>query len=96
MGICVYTFKGRNDEHVTFWSTQDYDEAKSYAQENNYKLICDTYTYDDSELLEDYTEEPELECSMCGEMVTLEDRKDHPLDPDQAWIHVGCPEEPGQ
>lgn len=58
--IEVYAFENADGESATDWTTQDIDEAKTYAREHKFKLIARIYEYADSELVEDNTDE-ELE-----------------------------------
>lgn len=73
--VTVYTFEagpggGLQYPDAELW-TLDYDEARRYAQQRNYQLIANEYTFEDSELLEDYS--PETRCQTCGELIDLED-----------------------
>ena len=60
MEIAVYTFEDKdgNDQE---WCTQKYSEAKEWAMRHNMKIILNTYVWDDSEMLEDFTDEEDEE-----------------------------------
>jgi hypothetical protein len=53
MTIEVYAFEGADGEEHD-WTTQDYGEAKAYAQQHRLALIARQFDYTDSELVEDY------------------------------------------
>jgi hypothetical protein len=60
----VYTLEAREGAAATpypeseFW-TMDYQEAQAEAQDKKLRVIGNTYEWADSELLDDYTEDPE-------------------------------------
>lgn len=68
--LTVYTFEVPRDSKrvmdypdAELW-TMDLSEAQAYAQKNGYQLIGNDYVWEDSELVEDYTPEPD--CEHCG------------------------------
>jgi hypothetical protein len=55
MTVTVYTFEdGDGDEYGSF-TTQDYAEAKAYAQDNRLCVIANEFEWADSHPLDDYT-----------------------------------------
>lgn len=56
--ITVYAFEDRHEQSASDWTTQDYREALDYARQHKYRLIARTFTYDDSEMVDDFTEKP--------------------------------------
>lgn len=63
--IIVYTFAERDDSDGVYYpvdySTQDYQDADAYARKHQLQLIENTFVWDDSEVLTDYSPEPEEE-----------------------------------
>lgn len=55
MTIEVYTFENADGDEWGFFTTQELEEARSYARENKLRLIANTFEWTDSELLEDHT-----------------------------------------
>jgi len=53
--IFVYTFEMSEGQDAGSWSTQDYQEAQDYARKHGLRVISNTYEWQDSELLDDYT-----------------------------------------
>lgn len=54
MDIELYSFKDENGNESSF-TTQDSDEAREYAKENNLKWIANIFEFSGSELVEDFT-----------------------------------------
>jgi hypothetical protein len=55
MDIEVYTFENKYGDEDTY-HTQNANDAREYAQKYNLRWIANTFVWDDSELVEDYTE----------------------------------------
>lgn len=55
MNISVYTFEDRYGVSFTDWHTQNYAEARAYAEQYRLRLIENEYVWEDSQLLEDYS-----------------------------------------
>jgi len=55
----VYSFENSDGCEICH-STADYTEATSYAIEYGYRIIANTLTLSDSELVADYTPENEV------------------------------------
>ena len=60
MDLHVYTLSAKNQKETPypeseFWS-EDYEEAKSRAMEAHLMVIDNTYTWEDSEMIDDFTE----------------------------------------
>jgi rubredoxin len=68
MEIEVYTFKDKDGQEFGTYFTQDIEEAKEYARDNKLRVIANTFVWDDSEEIEDYTEVGHIwmECRRCG------------------------------
>jgi len=64
--IEVYAFEDRNGESVSDFTTQDIAEARKFAAGLRCVLVARQYEYTDSEVVEDYSEEP-VKCLLCGE-----------------------------
>ena len=73
MQLTVYTFDDESGPDANGWSTQDYDEAKRYAQDRNLQIIANNYEFVDSEPLEDYrfTPAPDNDPELSDEEVRL-------------------------
>ena len=57
MEITVYTFYDADDAEVgDRHRTQDYQEARKYAQQYQYKVIANTYEWAGQEEVDDFTE----------------------------------------
>jgi hypothetical protein len=61
--ISVYTFEHRraDGEYETYngsYATQDYQQAKAYAQSVGLRIVANEYEWADSEPLDDYTRTP--------------------------------------
>lgn len=56
MSIEVYTFESADNTPFGSYSTQNISDAREYARKAKLRLIANTYTFEDSELIEDYTE----------------------------------------
>jgi hypothetical protein len=54
MPLHLYTFEEKDGTESSF-STQNFEEASTFAQKYRMKLIDNTYEFEDSELVEDYT-----------------------------------------
>lgn len=76
--IHVYSFeelisepgeKDRKYQSATEWSTMDWNEADEYAELHHYRIIDNTYTFEDSDLIKSYIED--------------EDRDGNPLKDDE-------------
>ena len=52
--VTVYTFEQKDGTRLDLW-TFDAQEADQYARDHSLMLIENTYTWEDSELAEDYT-----------------------------------------
>ena len=66
--LTVYTFEVPDGQHMAYpdnelW-TLDFNETDAYAREKGYQLIGWDLEMDDSDLIEDYTPQPE--CFYCG------------------------------
>lgn len=63
--ISVYTFEDKDGNEYGNYVTQDYQEAKSYAQANKLRVIGNEYVFRDSELVDDFTEKACDNCPSC-------------------------------
>ena len=59
MDIEVYTVENEHGDYEGQWPLSDISEARKYAQEVKGKLVCLTYEFADSELVEDYSDSEE-------------------------------------
>lgn len=59
MDVHVYTVEAKNRADTPYphseFHTQNYDEALAYAEQARLMLIDNTYTFEDSELVKDFT-----------------------------------------
>jgi hypothetical protein len=55
MEIEVYTFENAEGQEEGSYQTQNINDARQYAQKYKLRLIANTFVWDDSELVEDYT-----------------------------------------
>lgn len=55
--IVLYTFEKKNGEEFSSYSTQNAIAAKAHAQKHGLRWIANTFTFEDSELVEDYTQD---------------------------------------
>jgi hypothetical protein len=54
MTIEIYTFEDKDGREFD-WSTMSAEEAKEYAQKHSLRMIANTFSFEDSEPVEDYT-----------------------------------------
>ena len=54
--IEVYTFENAKGETAGSYSTTDSHEAKEHGEKYGLKVIANQYSYDDSELVWDFTD----------------------------------------
>ena len=74
MSIVQYHTEGSNGEcEIAFGS--EYRKAKTHAKEHGLRVIESTYVFEDSEMVDDFTPDPE--CSCCGSTV---EEKQHEID----------------
>lgn len=52
--ITIYTFENSEGEESGCLTTQDYDEAKRYAQTNSLLVVSNEYVWDEAIPLDDY------------------------------------------
>lgn len=52
----VYTVENKYGDWNGEWSLSEIDEARKAAKEEHGKLVCLTYEFSDSALVEDYSE----------------------------------------
>jgi hypothetical protein len=72
--VHVYTVEARKRDETPYpacdYHTQDYEEAERYAAENKLMVIDNTYEWNDSEMVDDFTEDsdsgPPQRCANCG------------------------------
>jgi hypothetical protein len=55
--ITVYTVEGRDGKEVESFSTQDYEEARTYAQQHSLRVIANEHEFSDSYPVDDYTDQ---------------------------------------
>jgi hypothetical protein len=55
MEVTVYTFRDAEGYEYGVFYTQDYQEAKEYAQANGLKIIANTFEWAADEELDDFT-----------------------------------------
>ena len=56
MEIEIYTFEDENGYEVGIFSTQDPNEARKHGSRYCLKVIANTFTFEDSELVWDFTD----------------------------------------
>lgn len=54
--IEVFTFENKEGQTAGSYSTTDPQEAKAHGQKHGLKVIANQYSYDDSELVWDFTD----------------------------------------
>jgi hypothetical protein len=55
MEVYVYTFEDRDGNEFGAWTTQDFAKAEAYAQEHKLRVIGNRLTFEDRDLMVDYT-----------------------------------------
>jgi hypothetical protein len=70
--MTLYSFEDADGNEPGTFTTTNYDEAKEYAARYKYKVIANEYVWDDSELVDDFTEQPasaevEFNCTKCND-----------------------------
>lgn len=59
MSLELYVFEGATGDGLETFTTLDADEARNYAQKYSLKWLAQIYEYSDTELVEDFTDNPE-------------------------------------
>lgn len=68
--ILRYWIENKAGEILSDEEWEDYEAAKQEARDKRARLIEVTYSFDDSAMIEDYTEPDPVVCVACGQTVT--------------------------
>lgn len=82
------------NDYGAVWEQSEYADAKTYAMQVHGKVIAQEYTWEDSEVVEDYT--PKRRCDVCDD--PIEEGEKSVTEGDRLIRHKVCPldEEEGE